>query len=160
MTYFSACTTVNEVKSLYKKLALENHPDWGGDTAIMQAINAEYAFACAKLLKGENLSQEDIDTEINASEAYMEAINKIINLDGITIEVVGAWIWVTGNTYPVKATLKGAGFYFASKKVAWYFRTDENKVNNRTKMSLDEIRGKYGSKVISTSFRTKKELSN
>ena len=39
MKYFKDCKTIEEVKSLYKKLAMENHPDKGGDTATMQAIN-------------------------------------------------------------------------------------------------------------------------
>lgn len=153
MKWFASCTTINEVKALYKKLALENHPDRGGDTATMQAINAEYAFAVARIAKGDNLSSEEINSEIEQSEAYRDAINAIINLEGITIEVVGAWIWVTGNTYAVKDTLKGAGFYFASKKAAWYFRTDEFKVKSRKNLSLDQIRAKYGSKVINTASK-------
>lgn len=44
MIYFSGCITIEEVKKLYKKLAMENHPDRGGNIATMQAINKEYAF--------------------------------------------------------------------------------------------------------------------
>jgi predicted solute-binding protein len=62
--------------------------------------------------------------------------------------LVGAWIWVTGNTRPNKEILKAAGFLFASKKVAWYFRTAEYKVSKGGKKSLDEIREKYGSEVL------------
>lgn len=58
MKYFKNCNSIEEVKTQYKKLALENHPDRGGDTATMQAINAEYAFAIALLLKGSKLSAE------------------------------------------------------------------------------------------------------
>lgn len=159
MTYFNECKTVNEVKSLYKELAKQNHPDLGGDTATMQRINAEYAFAIAKLAKGENLTSEEVNDIIEQSEAYREAINKVINLQNITIEVVGSWVWLTGNTYPVKETIKEAGFYFASKKVAWYFRTDENKVRSSRGKSLDQIRTKYGSKVLKTYNNTAKQLS-
>ena len=34
--------TLEELKTMYKKLALANHPDQGGSTEAMQAINAEY----------------------------------------------------------------------------------------------------------------------
>lgn len=148
MKYFNNCTTVAEVKSLFKTLAKENHPDLGGSTEIMQEINTEYAFAIAKLLKGENLTTEEINSAVNLSEKYREAVEKIAALHGIIIELVGNWIWVSGETRAVKDTLKSAGFMWASKKEMWYFRTEEFKVKNRAKLSIDQIRAKYGSERI------------
>ena len=40
--FFKDCTSLDEVKKLYKELALKHHPDRGGETATMQQINAEY----------------------------------------------------------------------------------------------------------------------
>ena len=40
--YFEKCQDLNELKSTYKKLAMENHPDMGGDVRAMQEINAEH----------------------------------------------------------------------------------------------------------------------
>jgi len=154
MRYFQDCKTIDEVKATYKKLAKENHPDCGGDTATMQAINTEYAFACAKILKGENLSTEETEEQIRLSEEYRAVIEKLINLPGITIEVVGNWIWVTGTTYPVKKHLKDAGLFFASKKVAWYYRAEEYKTKGGKK-TLDEIREKYGSEKINQKHKSK-----
>ncbi|MES2456854.1 MAG: J domain-containing protein [Bacteroidota bacterium] len=148
MKWFNECRTLDEVKVLYKKLAKQYHPDLGGDTETMQAINKEYAFASAKAIKGDNLTEEETESEIRFSEEYREAIEKIIHLEGITIELVGYWIWVTGNTIAVKDDLKNAGFFFASKKLAWYFRTGEYKVNKGGKKTLDEIRAKYGSEIL------------
>lgn len=148
MKWFNQCHSLEEVKAAYKKLAKQYHPDLGGDTLTMQEINTEYAFASAKVIKGGNLSEEETENEIRFSEEYRQAIEKIIHLEGIVIEFVGYWIWVTGNTFAVKGTLKEAGFLFAPKKLAWYFRTGEYKVNKGGKKSLDEIRAKYGSEVI------------
>jgi|SRR5579871_32282 len=147
MIYFSGCKTIDEIKALYKRLAKQNHPDLGGDTATMQAINKEYAFACVHVGKSSGLSRDELDSEIKISELYREAIEKIIHLPGIVIEVVGHWIWVTGNTYTVKQELKAAGFYFASKKAAWYFRSEEYKTKGGKK-TLDEIRRKYGTEKV------------
>ncbi|PVD52186.1 molecular chaperone DnaJ [Terrimonas sp.] len=154
MQYFKNCTTIIEVKSLYKKLAMEHHPDRGGDTATMQVINTEYAFACARLAKGAGLSDEEADTEIKLSEEYRQVIEKIINLPGIVIEVVGNWIWVTGNTRPVKDTLKAAGLFYASKKIAWYYRNEAFKTSGNN-APLEEIRKRYGSETIRTGFKNK-----
>ena len=40
--YFQGCSSLDEVKRKYKELALKHHPDRGGDTRIMQAVNNEY----------------------------------------------------------------------------------------------------------------------
>ena len=154
MTYFKNCKTINEVKTLYKKLAMENHPDRGGDTAIMQAINREYAFACAHIAKGAGLTDDETENEIKLSEEYRKVIEKIINLPGIVIEMVGNWIWVTGNTRSVKDILKEAGFYFACKKVAWYYRNEMFKTRGDG-APLEVIRRRYGSETINTRHEKK-----
>lgn len=152
MKYFKKCKTIEEVKGLYKKLALENHPDRGGDTATMQAINAEYAFACAFVLKSRGFTDSEADEHIRLSEEYRQVVEQIINLPGIVIEVVGHWIWVTGDTYTVRKELKEAGLFFASKKLAWYYRSDEFKTKGGKK-TLDEIRDKYGSERVSGNYQ-------
>jgi len=147
MKYFKDCTTIEEVKHLYKQLAKQHHPDFGGDTATMQQINTEYAFACARVLKGENLSTEETDEKIRLSEEYRQVIEQIIHLPNIIIEIVGHWIWVTGSTYPVRTQLKSAGLQFAPKKKCWYYRGEEFKAKGR-EMPLDDIRRKYGSETV------------
>ena len=150
---------MEEVKAKYKQLAKQYHPDCGGDTETMQAINTEYSYACAKLLKGENLSQEETDEGIRLSEEYRAVIEQLMPLAGILIEVVGNWIWVTGNTKPVKQQLKDAGLFYASKKVAWYYRAEEYKTTG-SKKSLDEIRAKYGSEKVNPNRQYSKVLSS
>lgn len=151
MKYFKDCLTIEDVKATYKTLAKQHHPDCGGDTETMKAVNTEYSFACAKILKGENLSDEETSEGIRLSEEYRKVIAQIINLPGIVIEIVGNWIWATGATYPVRKALKEAGMFFAPKKVAWYYRAEEFKTKGGKK-SLDEIREKYGSEAVTTRY--------
>lgn len=154
--FFKDCKTLNEVKALYRSLCKEHHPDRGGNLETMQAVNVEYAKAVAIIARGEDLSPEEIDEEILNAEQYQQAVNAIINLEGINIEICGGWIWVTGNTYQHREIFKQfrenighkAGFFYASKKVAWYFRSPEFKSVNRKALSLDQIRNKYGSHGI------------
>ncbi len=160
MKFFSDCSTLEEVKAAYRKLAVLHHPDRGGDTATMQELNKEYAFISARIIKGENLSPEDSEKEMQFSEEYRAIIEKIIHLPGIVIELVGLWLWVTGNTYPIRAELKEAGLLFAPKKQAWYYRSEPYKVSNRSTKSLGEIRAKYGSETISKSTPYHKTLSH
>lgn len=43
MSYFNNITGLSSLKRQYRALAKANHPDRGGDTAVMQAINTEFA---------------------------------------------------------------------------------------------------------------------
>lgn len=155
MKYFKDCTTLEEVKALYKKLAFQHHPDYGGNTATMQEINTEYAFATAKIIKGAKLSEEETEQEMHFSEEYRKIIEQIIHLPGITIELVGLWIWVTGDTKPVCKELSKAKLFYASQKKAWYYRSDHLKATRGGKKSLDQIRDKYGSEVVKSKGRYK-----
>ena len=42
MTYFQNIHSLADLKKEYRRLALEHHPDKGGDTAIMQQVNTEF----------------------------------------------------------------------------------------------------------------------
>ena len=42
MSYFNSITSFDDLKARYRALAMQHHPDRGGDLATMQAINAEY----------------------------------------------------------------------------------------------------------------------
>ncbi len=152
MIFFQNCHTEQDLKIRYKELAKIHHPDRGGETETMQKINTEYSYLIKNIwkLKDENLDESELEEKIFNDERYRNAINLILNLPNIEIELVGIWIWVTGNTFEVKDKLKEAGFFFASKKIAWYFRTDENKVKNKKEMSLEQIKVKYGSSKIKT----------
>jgi hypothetical protein len=73
---------------------LLHHFNREGDTATMQAINEQYAFANAQLLNGAGLSEEEIEKAMRFSEEYQQVIEKIAYLPDATIELVGLWVWV------------------------------------------------------------------
>lgn len=73
-----------------------------------------------------------------------EVLNKILSLDGLIVEVVGNWLWISGNTKDNKEALKEMGCMYAPKKV-WYYRPEEHRsTGNRKSHSMEEIREKYG----------------
>lgn len=153
--YFQGCNTLQEVKELYRTLAKENHPDKGGNLQTMQEINKQYTKAINTIAKGGKFTAEEAEAEILQAEAYQQAVNKVVNLEGCKLELIGSWLWITGDTKPHAATLKAdpAKFVWAKKKTdftAWFFRTAEYKTSNKgQKMGLDAIRTKYGTQTIS-----------
>lgn len=148
--------TPKDIKTAYRKAAFQFHPDRNpAGLEMMKIINT--AYEVAKDFSGDFTSTEH--TQPNAEEkttSFSETINQalmaIMGLN-LTIEILGTWIWVTGDTKTHKETLKTAGYRWSPKKSAWYFREEENKTRffKRTH-SMDEIRAKYNSQ----SFRQKK----
>lgn len=42
MAYFQNIHSLADLKKEYRRLALQHHPDKGGDTAVMQQVNIEF----------------------------------------------------------------------------------------------------------------------
>ncbi len=73
MKYFTACKTLDELKKEFRRLAMLHHPDHGGDTEIMKAINAEYdaVFPVLKLAYNRTASTPTTETaQSTRSEFY------------------------------------------------------------------------------------------
>ena len=144
ITYFQNISNLQDLKNLYRKLAMQHHPDHGGDVEKMKIINLEFEYLFENLPK----TKQEEYSEQTASE-YMEIIEVLIFIPNINIEICGTWVWVTGDTKPVKDILKAAGFKFAGKKIAWYWHGEKKyRKRSKRKLSLEEIRDLYGSEQI------------
>jgi hypothetical protein len=143
--------TPEDVKAAYRAACKKYHPDVNpvGDD-MMKLINAAYA-----VLKDYTGTVKDQQTDYG--DALNAALNGIFGLPGLVIEICGAWLWVTGTTATHREQLKAAGFKWAPKKKAWYFRPEEYRSKGRGKASLEEIRAKYGSSRPAPSGRNQLE---
>lgn len=79
-----------------------------------------------------------------------ETLNKVINFTGVTIEIIGEWIWISGNTYQYKKDLKEIGFRWASNKKAWYWHSEAFRKRSKRKLTMNDIRNYYGSTEVQT----------
>ena len=146
---------LEELKKEYKRLAMINHPDKGGDAEIMKAINNEYE-VMFNLLK----NRTETTTPINETPAeYIEIINVLINLANINIEIVGSWIWVDGDTYEVKEQLKEIGFQWSKSRKKWYLGEITGSKNYKKESDFDKLRNKYGSQTIQGNKKEKHSLN-
>ena len=153
MKYFEGLINEKEIKDRYKELAKKHHPDIGGDVDVMKEINNQYEKVLVGMYQKGGKSITEIEELMKNNLAVREALNKVISLEGISVELCWMWIWITGNTQPIKEILKQAGFFWASQKKAWYWRPEQAKSNNRIKMTIDEIRYKHGSLEIKKSVK-------
>lgn len=144
--------TLDDLKKQYYKLAKKYHPDTDtGSKEDFQALANEYEKLFNKLLNGSNFTQEEKETEIALDANLRKVYESIMHLPGIEVELAGKWLWVSGQTYPIKDELKKADFKFASKKKMWYFAGVE--AGGRGNFSITDIRNKYGSVKLQTEKR-------
>ena len=135
---FSEVIGINEAKKVYKILAKKLHPDVGGSEEEFKLLNAIYNDFIENKIYFSNDFKIDLDLE--------KIISQILHFENITIELVGSWIWLSGDTKEIKDKLKELGFKWASKKKMWYY--GEMKGKSHGEKSIDEIKDKYGSKTF------------
>ena len=169
-TYFKNVQTLDELRKQYKDLLKKYHPDNGGSEDITKAINVEYE-KLFKILKDNHSRHDTADNnaydkqssydnmkyDFTEDELLREMLQKVIYLSDITIEIIGAWLWISGNTYQYRKELKELGFKFASQKKCWFWHSDTFKKKSRRHLSMDDIRGYYGSTEVETNGRIRLE---
>lgn len=124
----------------------------------MKEINAEYELAFnhfkniykSKVNDNTTYTKETTETP----EAFKNIINSLIHCEGLEINIVGAWIWLTGCTYPYKDIIKELGFRWASNKKAWYWRAEEDAVVilNTNKIKKKPAPKSHISKIVGLVF--------
>jgi hypothetical protein len=110
---FRCVEGINEAKKIYKELAKKLHPDVGGSEEEFKALNTIYTHLIEHKIYFTNEIKIDVELE--------KIISLILHFENITIELVGSWIWVSGDTKEIKEKLKELGFKWASKKKMWYY---------------------------------------
>ena len=157
---FEGVETLEELKKMLHAYVLMYHPDKHRKnrdeyTEIMAQINAEYDKAF-KRVKNQHLGWDakegkyykyTKETDENA-EDFRNVINGLAGIKGIKVELVGAWVWVSGNTKNVKDKLKELGLHYAPQKSAWEFHTGVYKRKSKPQGNLDDLRAKYGTMEI------------
>ena len=149
MTYFTNCKTLDELKSEYRRLAMIHHPDVGGDTATMQAINAEYDRLHNILRDAHNQAADEQHQTTETAEEFRTIIEVLLCMDGLEVELCGSWLWIGGNTREHKDELKAAGCRWSSNKKLWYWRHAEDGHRwHKGNKTMAQIRTKYGSQAF------------
>lgn len=154
--YFDNCKNLNELKAVYKKLVMENHPDLGGDEEVMKQINIEYEKVFV-VLKDRQNAQAETDKTVHetceAPEDFRVIVEALLGIENIEVELCGSWLWISGDTYESKDKLRACGCKWSKSKKRWYWRPAEKIAYwHRGNASMSQIRHKYGSQWLGKSL--------
>lgn len=150
--YFDNCKNLNELKAEYRRLVMLHHPDCGGDTATMQAINAEHDKVFEVLKRKQNVAAQTdpkIHVTTETPEEFRLIVEALLRLNGIEVELCGSWLWIAGDTFPHAAALKALGCRWSASKKKWYWCHFEDMGKRRHRpYTMGQIRATYGSTML------------
>lgn len=148
--YFKDCRTAEEGKKLYRDLAKKFHSDNGGNENDMKEINRQFTewWKNHKDIHSYQSAKENHNSSQFTADDFIEIITNLSTIPDIEIEICGTWLWITGNTYSYKDSLKEFGCRWSKSKKKWYWTKDEYKHSKYT-LSESKIRAKYGSEKVS-----------
>lgn len=150
--YFKNLHTESQIKAEYRRLAFIHHPDRGGSTAEMQAINAAYKAALkacdGQESQGADGKQHTYRYNADVETAVMDKIDAFLRakLAGVELLLVGKWLWISGETKPLKDKLgkNGLGFKWHSKRAMWFWHCEPVKRRYNSKADFNQLCETYG----------------
>ena len=157
--FFAGIDNAEDLKKEYFRLAKMFHSDLnGGSDETMKQINAEYDELFRVLRNVHKSTREETAGQTYTAEKetsevpedFIGIVSHLLKLDGLNIELVGRWIWISGQTMKHKDALKACGCRWSSSKKmwSWHYSKDDTPYHKR-EISMKEIRNKYGSEMIS-----------
>lgn len=156
--YFTT-TDLNELRDQYRKLAKQFHPDLNPniDDNIMKQINNEYE----QLLNDINTANNThikFEYEKTWQDKFIDTLKIFASYPDVVVEMIGNWIWISGNTKPIKEQLKQLQFRFSGSKIAWYWKSYKFYKKSAESFELDELRNMFGSEQIKGNKPMEKNL--
>ena len=150
--WFKGCKYAEQGKELYRNLVKNYHTDNGTqDDTIIKEINSEFTewWKSHKHLHFSTEKQTEYtqDTQETAEE-FIDIIRNLSTLSGIKVEQCGSWLWIGGNTYPVREQLLSFGCKYSHGKKMWYWASGLDNHKYRGTKTMKQIRNMYGSKSV------------
>ena len=132
------------LKAAYREASKIHHPDFGGDVEIMKLVNLAYEFLRDLDSWWTQAQARDAAKDVPLTETIAALWGKIKRLPDLSGELIGSWLWVSGDTYKYRKELKEYGFKFSRKKSAWYYHEGGFRKRSKKSFSMNDIRGMWG----------------
>lgn len=149
-SYFENLSTVEQVKAHFGRLAREHHPQLGGSAQVFGEIYSQYLSALKALDRSQSVGSDNKQhtyfyAEVEERE-IAEMLGRILGLKmpGVTVALIGKWLWTRGDTKPYREQLKALGCRYSGDKESWYFHTGTYRKRSGRSASFAGMAQKYG----------------
>lgn len=139
---FVGCDSLEKVEQRFHELSRV----FSGQNEMMGLIKADYT-----VLRQTHSISKPVETAKGklTMNSMVDALHSKVKSEGIHVEIIKDWLWVSGKTFDVRDDLKELGFRYSSDKKSWYWRDDEKRITGKhDPLSFDEIRSKYGTREV------------
>lgn len=153
MKYFENIETLEELKKAYKKVVFMLHPDRNKDrdtTKEFQEMQNEYdkKFNEVKDYKRNKDGVKYYKASSENVNLFKNIIDKIIHFENVNIELIGEWLWISGETKSYAEILKELKFRWSANKLAWYYHEGSYKKASKKKLNMQDLRNLWGNQEI------------
>ena len=154
----------SDMPRIYKNLQKQFHPDINPQGEEMsKLINSAWDHLKPEWEMNQNFGMDHMKwswwgAETNAESAYLEKVQEALKfaqtLDGVVTELIGSWVWLSGETRKQKDKIKSFQdndnnkFCWHRTKKVWFYRPVNFKSKGRGSNTFDEMREKYGSTIF------------
>lgn len=139
---FYGCTSAAEVQLRFDELSKV----FNGQDEMLNTIKAEYSTLMSVL--NESKPVEAVKEETPTLSDIIKNLQEKVNPEGLRLEIVGRWLWLSGATFAIKEALKELGFRYSPDKKSWYWRSEDDRSSNEKPIPLEMIREKFGSQLV------------
>lgn len=139
---FFGCTSASEIQLRYDELS----KIFIDQEEMLQAIKTEYSTLMSVLTESKPV--EEVKEEVSTLSDIIKVLQEKVNPEGLKLEIVGKWLWLSGATFAVKEALKELGFRYSPDKKNWYWRSEDDRSSNEKPIPLEMIREKFGSQQV------------
>jgi hypothetical protein len=112
---------------------------------MLHALRTEYSTLMAVITESQPV--EEVKEKVSLADV-IKNLHEKVNPEGLRLEIVGRWLWLSGATFAVKEALKELGFRYSPDKKSWYWRNEADRSSNEKPIPLDMIREKFGSQQV------------
>lgn len=144
-------SSVEAIQKAHRAFILRFHPDRNPNGLEMCKLGNAARDLLMKSLEFLDTyfqkAKQEAENFCEIPEELDAILSKFRRYPGLTLELCGLWIWISGSTKLYKDDLKNAGCKWASKKLMWYFAPVEHRGKRHKPLEMSEIRQKYGSRI-------------